>query len=161
MALIQIRTENMTRRTREEIERGDMTLTSSGNRILVRAIDDENFVALKKLAKKSGRTLEAEARAAIRAHVAPLLIAEEAERRRSGIARRLSDTLKALNERSGEIIKESHVAEAIGEERAGHVYNWFLGTEEPSFPQLKKLSEFLGVDYEWLVHGRHDQRVTT
>jgi len=53
----------------------------------------------------------------------------------------------------GTKLTPSHIAEAIKEERAEDVEDWFLGEKEPSFPQLSAIASFLGVDSDWLKHG--------
>lgn len=55
--------------------------------------------------------------------------------------------------RIGPKLTPSHIAEAIREERAEDVEDWFLGEKEPSFSQLSAIASVFGVCSEWLKHG--------
>jgi plasmid stability protein len=124
------------------------------NKIAIRNIPSEIFGALEALADLHDRSTEAEARHALRAWVEPTLVQASRNTRRKGVAERLNRMLAQINSgRPGAKLTTSHIAEAIKEERAEDVEDWFLGEKEPSFSQLSAIAKFLGVDQEWLKHG--------
>lgn len=124
------------------------------SRIAIRNIPNQVFRALETLADLRDRSTEAEARQALRAWVDPLLVQDTRNTRRKEVAERLNRMLTQVNAgRRGSKLTASHVAEAIREERAEDVEDWFLGEKEPSFSQLSAIANFLGVDSEWLKHG--------
>lgn len=124
-----------------------------GSKILVRGLDADVHQALETMANGSDRSLEAEARHALRAWVQPLLVARERSERRVQLSQRLGAVLSQINEAAHLRWRPSHVAQGIGESLAGPVEDWFLGRIEPSFGQLADVAEFLGVDRGWLQHG--------
>ncbi len=124
------------------------------SKLSVRNIPDQIFRALEGLASRHDRSTEAEARQAIRAWVGPALVQEDRNTRRKQVAERLNQMLKQINAgRRGPAITASHIAEAIHEERAEDVEDWFLGEKEPTFSQLAAVAKFLGVAPAWLKHG--------
>lgn len=121
---------------------------------IVRKIPDDVFRELRKKADMNYRSTEAEARQALQAWVAPHLIQESRNTRRKALANRLNMMLTQFNAgRDGSDLKPSHIAELIGEERAEHVEDWFLGIQEPDYSHLTKIANLLGVDPAWLKHG--------
>ena len=124
------------------------------NKIAIRNIPSQIFRALETLADLHDRSTEAEARQALRAWVEPSLVQESRNTRRKGVAERLNRMLTQVNAgRRATKLTTSHIAEAIKEERAEDVEDWFLGEKEPSFSQLSAIAKFLGVDPDWLKHG--------
>jgi plasmid stability protein len=124
------------------------------SKIAIRNIPSQIFRALETLADLHDRSTEAEARQALRAWVEPLLVRDSRNTRRKDIAERLNRMLAQVNSgQRGTKLTPSHVAEAIQEERAEDVEDWFLGEKEPSFSQLSAIADFLGVDSDWLKHG--------
>lgn len=122
-------------------------------KILVRNVDTEVLQALEAMAHTSDRSLEAEARHALRSWVQPLLISHERSERRVQLSQRLGTALAQINNVARQHWRPSHVAQGIEEPLAEPVEDWFLGRIEPTFAQLAKVSEFLGVDRQWLQHG--------
>jgi plasmid stability protein len=124
------------------------------SKIAIRNIPSQIFRALETLADLHDRSTEAEARQALRAWVDPLLVQDGRNTRRKEVAERLNRMLTQVNAgRRGPKLTPSHIAEAIQEERAEDVEDWFLGEKEPSFSQLSAIASLLGVDSEWLKHG--------
>jgi len=124
------------------------------SKIAIRNIPNQIFRSLETLADLHDRSTEAEARQALRAWVAPLLVQDSRNTRRKEIAERLNRMLTQVNAgRRGTKLTPSHIAEAIKEERAEDVEDWFLGEKEPAFSQLSAIASFLGVDSDWLKHG--------
>lgn len=123
------------------------------NKILVRNLDGDVLKALETMAGASDRSLEAEARHALRSWVQPLLVSRERSERRVQLSQRLSTALAQVNEVAGMQLRPSHVAQSIDEPLAGPVEDWFLARVEPTFEQLAKIAEFLGVTRRWLQHG--------
>ncbi len=52
-----------------------------------------------------------------------------------------------------EEIKYSLIAERLGYETAEIFLDWIQGKQEPTFTELRKIADFLGVNQDWLVHG--------
>jgi plasmid stability protein len=123
-------------------------------KISIRNIPSQIFQALETLAYRHDRSTEAEARQALRAWVEPLSVQDSRNSRSKAVAARLNLMLSQVNAgQQGRDLAPSHIAEAIKEERAGEVEDWFLGEKEPSFAQLEAIASFLGVNSEWLKHG--------
>lgn len=123
-------------------------------KIAVRNIPSTILRALETMADLHDRSTEAEARQALRAWVEPLLTKDNRNIRRKEVAERLNRMLTQVNSsRRGAKLFPSHIAEAIKEERAEEVEDWFLGEKEPSFSQLSAIASYLGVDSDWLKHG--------
>ena len=123
-------------------------------KIAIRNIPSTILRALETQADLHDRSTEAEARQALRAWVEPLLTQNSRNTRRKEVAERLNRMLTQINsDRRGAKITPSHIAEAINEERAEDVEDWFLGEKEPSFSQLSAIASYLGVDSDWLKHG--------
>lgn len=126
-------------------------------KILVRGIAPEVLAQLDAMAKSNERSLEAEARYALRSWVQPAFVEKEQSVRREQLSIRLTTALAEVNGIvRGSGIRPSHLAKAIGEAYAEPAENWFLGREEPSFGQLEKIAEILGVNSSWLLHGDGD-----
>jgi plasmid stability protein len=123
-------------------------------KIAIRNIPSPILRALEALADIHDRSTEAEARQALKAWVEPVLVQDSRNTRRKEVAERLNRMLTQVNSgRRGAKLTPSHIAEAINEERAEDVEDWFLGEKEPSFSQLSAIASFLGVEPEWLKHG--------
>lgn len=123
-------------------------------KIAIRNIPQQIWAALESLATEHDRSTEAEARHALRAWVEPSLIQHERSARLSEVSVRLRSLLEQVNEASSHTaIRPSHLAQAIGENYAEKVEDWFIGREEPSFSQLKATAEYLGANVAWLQHG--------
>ncbi|MBH0310139.1 helix-turn-helix domain-containing protein [Alcaligenes faecalis] len=123
-------------------------------KLLIRGIDSEVLKQLELMAKESERSLEAEARFALRSWARPAFSAIEQSLRRKDISARLNEALDNINEiRHSNKLRPSHIAKKIGSAYAESVENWFLGQEEPSFAELEKVAMVLGVNSSWLAHG--------
>ncbi len=124
------------------------------SKIVIRDVPKQVLLELETLASLHDRSIEAEARQALRAWVEPPSATMNRNNRRSGIATRLNHVLKQENAvRRGAKLNPSHIAEAIGEGRGEDVEDWFLGEREPGFMQLCAIARLLGVDPAWLKHG--------
>lgn len=123
-------------------------------KLLVRNIPRAIFDALGMLAERRDRSTEAEARQAIKAWVAPELVDDDRRTRLKLVAHRLNELLEQVNaDRAVNKVDYGHVALAIGEERAQHVEDWFLGLQEPTFRQLASVATHYGVNEVWLQLG--------
>ncbi|MFM0729327.1 hypothetical protein PQQ52_02370 [Paraburkholderia sediminicola] len=123
-------------------------------KMAVRSIPPEVLSGLETLAAQHDRSVEAEARFALRSWVEPLMQRHVRSARRAEVAARLTDLLDQVNKaHHGRSIKPSHIAQAIGEDYAEHVENWFTGEAEPSFGQLEAVACYLGAVPAWLQHG--------
>lgn len=123
------------------------------SKILVRNLAPEVLQALELMANSSDRSLEAEARVALRAWVQPVLFRGEKSVRRVEVAQRLHRTLDDINQFAHKRWKPSHIAQGIGEAHAEQVEEWFVSRGEPSFDQLARIAAFTGVRQAWLQHG--------
>lgn len=122
--------------------------------IPLRGLSQEAMEIMTMLAAKNDRSLEAEFRHAVHQYVEPIRLQREFARNRCGLAQRLHGAHLTFLERHPEHSpKLSHVAQAIGEERSGHVEEWFDGVSSPPFSALDKLSSYFGCSSAWLTHG--------
>lgn len=129
-------------------------LGDKAGKLLIRGIDSDVLKQLEFMAKESERSLEAEARFALRAWARPAFSALEKSIRRKDISARLNEALDTINEITrGNTLRPSHIAKKIGSSHAESVENWFLGQEEPSFAELEKVAQVLGINSDWLAHG--------
>lgn len=124
-------------------------------KIAVRNISGEILKALEILAEKHERSVEGEARFALRSWVEPVFMERERSARILQVSSRLKDVLERVNKVATGIpeIKPSHIAQKIGENCASEAEGWFSGICEPSFNQLAAISAFLGCQTSWLQHG--------
>jgi antitoxin FitA len=122
-------------------------------KILIRNIPQTVMDLLSKLAEDHGRSLEAEARQALKAWVAPLLQKEEASNIKREISHRLNLLLESTANAKRKPIKISHIAEGIGLELTEQVERWFKGIDEPSFSTLNTLAKYFNANPTWLRHG--------
>lgn len=127
------------------------------SRLAVRNIAPEVWSGLEDLAQRHERSVEAEARYALRAWVEPWLNRKERSARRTELAGRLGVLLEAVNATLNyQRLRPSHIAQAIGEEQAEPTEGWFTGQSEPSFAQLAAIAKHLGARSAWLQHGDGD-----
>lgn len=123
-------------------------------KIAIRNIPAAVWEGLEVLAGQHDRSIEAEARYALRSWVEPLMQRNERSARRTEVSARLRDLLDQVSKAiRGRPLKPSHIAQAIGEDYAEGVENWFTGEIEPSFKQLDAIAAYLGGASEWLKHG--------
>jgi antitoxin FitA len=123
-------------------------------KMTIRNVPDDVLTSLGQLATQNDRSVEAEARFALRSHVQPLMQGEIRSTRLTQVGTRLTDALDHVNRvRAARSKRPSHVAQAIGEARAFDVEEWFIGRAEPTFAQLEKVANYLGCSREWLQHG--------
>ncbi|WP_322005870.1 FitA-like ribbon-helix-helix domain-containing protein [Paraburkholderia tropica] len=123
-------------------------------KIAIRNIPPEIWSGLETLAGEHDRSVEAEARFALRSWVQPLMQRNVQSARRAEVGARLTEVLDQVNRvRHASFIRPSHIAQSIGEDRAEHVENWFISNEEPSFRQLADVASYLGCSAAWLQHG--------
>jgi len=131
-----------------------MTIKPATRKLLVRAIPEEDFLLLQEMAESDERSVEAQARHAIRMSVMSLRFERERRARAEGLAKRLNMAHRTLLiHRPDHSTSLSHVAEAIGLDVAEPVHRWFCGEAEPTFSQVRQLATFLGCDPGWLQHG--------
>jgi hypothetical protein len=69
------------------------------------------------------------------------------------IPTRLNLLLTQVNADRYEIVRPSHVAQMLGEDRTVEVEDWFLGKKTPTFSNLFDIAELFGVEAKWLQHG--------
>ena len=123
-------------------------------KITVRNLPTEVLNALSRLAEQHDRSLEAEARQAIRAWVQPQITGEERNSRAASIGQRLRYLQSEISElRPSKAATPSRLAEALGWTHAGNVERWFAGEEEPSLAELSQIADWLGCKKDWLLHG--------
>jgi len=123
-------------------------------KITVRNLPSEVLNALSQLAERHDRSLEAEARQAIRAWVQPQIAGEERNTRVTLIGQRLRYLQTEISElRPSKVATPSRLAEALGWTHAGNVERWFAGEEEPSLTELSQIADLLGCKKDWLLHG--------
>ena len=129
-----------------------MSHTEAG-RIMVRNVPPEILASLSVLAARSERSLESEARLAIKTWVETQLQPSRSERALT-VAKRLNLVMSAIKKLHGaEPISPSRIALALGFEHAAVVESWFSGDQEPSFKQLGALADLMGCNASWLMHG--------
>ncbi|MDQ3185282.1 MAG: hypothetical protein M3Q16_02235, partial [Pseudomonadota bacterium] len=137
-------------------------------KIAIRNIPPAVWEGLESLAGQHDRSTEAEARYALRSWVEPLLQRNERSARCAEVSARMRELLDQVNSvpRRGWSLKPSHIAQAIGEDHAEAVENWFTGQVEPSFKQLDAVAEYLGGASSWLKHSdgsmfpvQYDERI--
>lgn len=123
-------------------------------KILIRSISDVIWQGLEFLAGKNERSVESEARFAIKRYVEAQMQKDERSSRLIEVSVRLNEALGQVNSfKRGGVIKPSKIAEAIGEQRAEDAENWFTGLKEPSFQQLEAIADYLGCGPNFLKHG--------
>lgn len=128
--------------------------TGGPGKLTVRNLAPDVFSALTELASLHDRSLEAEARQAIRAWVQPQLTREGSAGRALAVGQRLSYLLAEANQfASGRPVTVSKIAELAAYTHAGDLEDWFAGDEEPAFSDLERISSVLGCSRTWLVHG--------
>lgn len=128
--------------------------TKSRSSITVRLIPEDVIRQLEVMATNEGRSLEAQARHAIRMSVLPLQIENERRNRATGLAKRLNLAHRSFLERNPDQSEAlSRIAEGIGMEVAEPVHQWFCGDKEPTFSEVKAVASYLGCNYDWLQHG--------
>ena len=128
-------------------------MIGSSGKILVRNLDGAVLQALETMSTASDRSLEAEARHALRCWVRPLLVTEERSERRAQVAQRLDNVLTQINEATRLGWRPSHVAQEIGAPLVEPVEDWFMGRTEPTLHDLAKVADLFGVNRRWLQHG--------
>lgn len=122
-------------------------------KISIRNIPDDIWKGLERLASQHDRSVEAEARYALRAWVEPLTLRDERNARLVEVSTRLRYALAQVNEIQMKPLKSSHIAQAIGEQSAKDTADWFIGEKEPTFAQLEAIAAYIGVEKTWLQHG--------
>ncbi|WP_156386289.1 FitA-like ribbon-helix-helix domain-containing protein [Pseudomonas sp. Root562] len=123
-------------------------------KITVRNLPPEVLNALSRLADRHDRSLEAEARQAIRAWVQPQIAGEERNSRVALLGQRLRYLQTEISElRPSKVATPSRLAEALGWTHAGNVERWCAGEVEPSLTELSQIADLLGCKKDWLLHG--------
>ncbi|ARD10040.1 hypothetical protein B7R56_20185 [Pseudomonas savastanoi pv. retacarpa] len=127
---------------------------SPSGKITVRSLPPEVLIALNGLAEQHDRSLEAEARQALKAWVKPITEKIEQSSRLAELVLRLSLLKRELEKLyPTRQVSPSRIAEALGWSYAEPVEGWFLGKNEPSIDELTQLSLLFGCQRDWLVHG--------
>jgi plasmid stability protein len=130
----------------------ESTRTETG-KITVRGIPIEVLQALNQLASFHDRSVEAEARQALRVWVSPQMDQNKREKRATAISRRLHFLQEELETFvQGPKPSPSRFAELMGRNHAEEVESWFAGEEEPSFYDLSTIANLIGCSRNWLVH---------
>ncbi len=133
-------------------------------RLTVRNIIPEVLDTLAELASLSERSVEGEARYALKiwAKSKGGTIAEMNREQiiQSDISERLMFSLNQRKLVSNIEIKTSHIAEELGYEKASVVDQWFHSEVEPSFEALTQLAHYFSVDPKWLKHGDYEPFTT-
>ncbi|GAB3383928.1 FitA-like ribbon-helix-helix domain-containing protein [Azotobacter armeniacus] len=123
-------------------------------KVTVRNLPAEVISALGRLAEQHDRSLEAEARQAIRAWVQPQIESEKRTSRAVSVGQRLRYLQNEIGElRTSKAATPSRLAEAMGWSHAEKIESWLAGDEEPSFDELTQISALVGCQRDWLVHG--------
>lgn len=126
-------------------------------KVTVRNLPAEVISALGRLAEQHDRSLEAEARQAIRAWVQPQIEGEKRTSRAVSVGQRLRYLQNEIGElRASRAATPSRLAEALGWSHAEKIESWFAGDEEPSFAELTQIADLVGCQKDWLVHGEGD-----
>ena len=73
--------------------------------------------------------------------------------RKKELSDRLIIAIQWLNSSQFKEIKYSHLAEQLEYETAEIFLDWVQGKQEPTFAELRKIAQFLGVNQDWLLHG--------
>lgn len=73
--------------------------------------------------------------------------------RKKELSDRLVHAIQWANFNNFRELKYSHIAEQLEYETAEIFLDWVQGKHEPTFIELRKIAEFLGVEQDWLVHG--------
>jgi len=120
----------------------------------IRSLPLQVLSALSDLAARNDRSLEAEARHALKEWVKPVVAAEIESTRLSQLSNRLQSLAKDLEiARPSKPCTPSRMAEALGMTHAVPVEQWFLGQTEPSFADLSSIARVTGCHIDWLSHG--------
>lgn len=126
----------------------------AAGKIAIRNLPADVLQALTKLANLRDRSVEGEARHAIRSWVEPQLRAEARSGRAAVVGQRLRYLLAELTElKPGSPVVPSRVAEALGWTHAEALESWAAGESEPSFSELAAIASIVGCSSSWLAHG--------
>ncbi|AVB17715.1 MULTISPECIES: FitA-like ribbon-helix-helix domain-containing protein [Pseudomonas syringae group] len=128
---------------------------NQNGKINIRNLSADVLRALNVLAEQHDRSLEAEARQALRAWVQPQIENEIRTTRAAAIGQRLRYLQEEIDRAryGGSPASPSRVAEALAWPRAQSVEDWFAGESEPTFEELSQLSDLFGCSRSWLLHG--------
>lgn len=125
----------------------------TAGKILVRNLPLDVFKALVEIAETHDRSVEAEARMAIRNWVKEWIDSKSQNSRCMQVSQRLRYIIDEINCRPGRNASPSRIAEAMGRSHASEVERWCAGLEEPSFEDIKAVASLLMCDFGWLAHG--------
>jgi antitoxin FitA len=127
---------------------------ASTAKIAIRNLPGEVLQALTELANQRDRSVEAEARHALRNWVQPQLQGQARVARAGVIGQRLRYLLDELNAlHPGRSASPSRIAERIGWSHANAIEQWFAGEDEASFADLNMIATVVGCSGGWLAHG--------
>lgn len=128
--------------------------SAAPGKIAIRNLPAEVLQALTSLASQRDRSVEGEARHAIRAWVEPQLRANARPSRAAVVGQRLRYVLDEISEQKpGAPVAPSRIAEALGWAHAEALESWFAGDSEPSFTELSAIASIAGCSSAWLAHG--------
>ena len=128
--------------------------TPAAGKIAIRNLPADVIQALTTLASQRDRSVEGEARHAIRAWVEPQLRADARASRAAVIGQRLRYLLDEISEQKpGLPVVPSRIAEALGWTHAEALEAWVTGEREPSFSELAAIAAVVGCSGDWLAHG--------
>jgi antitoxin FitA len=127
---------------------------SQPGKIAIRNVPADVLRALTDLAGQRDRSVEGEARHALRAWVEPQLRSDARSSRAAVIGQRLRHLLDELSAQGpGLPVAPSRIAEALGWTHAEALESWVSGESEPSFSELRAVAEVVGCSADWLAHG--------
>ena len=123
--------------------------------INVRGLEPQVLAEMQALAQQNERSLEAEARLAIRqwCQLQQKQSSSQLEKYNQALSARLQIVLDMANQISHNKLSYSHIAEKFGHNDPSQVQTWFTGEAVPSFNETEHLSFLLGCDANWLKHG--------
>ncbi|WP_187979850.1 helix-turn-helix domain-containing protein [Pseudomonas oryzihabitans] len=120
----------------------------------IRSLPHEVLAALADLAARNDRSLEAEARHALKAWVRPTESTRQESTRLGQISERLEFLARNIEKACPfKVASPSRIAEALGLTHAVPVEQWFRGHAEASFDELANIAKLMGCHSQWLIHG--------
>jgi antitoxin FitA len=127
---------------------------AAAGKIAIRNLPGEVLQALTSLASQRDRSVEAEARRALRAWVEPQLRQQTRAARAAVVGQRLRHVLDEISVlHPGRVASPSRIAQRLGWTHADAIERWFAGEDEPSFGALESIASIVGCSNTWLAHG--------
>lgn len=128
-------------------------------RVSIRSMPDDIITTLDSIAEQHHRSREGEIKAAIEAWIDQHTKIDPAstaiEKQRSSVAERFAIVLTQLHQVTPyDRWTESVIAEASGELNSASIVAGVHGESDLSFEQMERISQVLGINPDWLKHGR-------